>query len=158
MFIRALVSFLGAFCFHTSPPSPLCPIRRHSLRSGSILGEARPYLGDCPGLFPAPRQNLGPATVRALHGLSLMAARPPKTSAPSRPPAWTNEEWPLSLLLPSSDPKTKQPNGSKHKLTKAASLPGKNGNPTFAAVTAGYDKSPGEWLGVLSVTSGFGAQ
>ncbi|XP_007957641.1 transmembrane protein 131 [Orycteropus afer afer] len=43
----------------------------------------------------------------------------------------------------SSDPKTKQPSGSKHKLTKAASLPGKNGNPTFAAVTAGYDKSPG---------------
>lgn len=43
----------------------------------------------------------------------------------------------------SSDPKIKQPNGSKHKLTKAASLPGKNGNPTFAAVTAGYDKSPG---------------
>nr|XP_023396846.1 transmembrane protein 131-like isoform X2 [Loxodonta africana] len=42
-----------------------------------------------------------------------------------------------------SDPKTKQPSGSKHKLTKAASLPGKNGNPTFAAVTAGYDKSPG---------------
>ncbi|XP_032111251.1 transmembrane protein 131 isoform X4 [Sapajus apella] len=43
----------------------------------------------------------------------------------------------------SSDPKIKQPNGNKHKLTKAASLPGKNGNPTFAAVTAGYDKSPG---------------
>ncbi|XP_008052424.2 transmembrane protein 131-like [Carlito syrichta] len=42
-----------------------------------------------------------------------------------------------------SDPKTKQPNGGKHKLTKAASLPGKNGNPTFAAVTAGYNKSPG---------------
>ncbi|XP_071064811.1 transmembrane protein 131 isoform X2 [Dasypus novemcinctus] len=42
-----------------------------------------------------------------------------------------------------SDPKTKQPSGSKHKLTKAASLPGQNGNPTFAAVTAGYDKSPG---------------
>ncbi|EPY86242.1 transmembrane protein 131 [Camelus ferus] len=43
---------------------------------------------------------------------------------------------------PGSDPKMKQPSGSKHKLTKAASLPGKNGNPTFAAVTAGYDKSP----------------
>ncbi|XP_045443208.1 transmembrane protein 131 isoform X6 [Pipistrellus kuhlii] len=43
----------------------------------------------------------------------------------------------------SSDPKAKQPSGSKNKLTKAASLPGKNGNPTFAAVTAGYDKSPG---------------
>lgn len=31
----------------------------------------------------------------------------------------------------------------KHKLTKAASLPGRNGNPTFAAVAAGYDKNPG---------------
>uniref|UniRef100_A0AAY4DQ84 Transmembrane protein 131 n=1 Tax=Denticeps clupeoides TaxID=299321 RepID=A0AAY4DQ84_9TELE len=30
--------------------------------------------------------------------------------------------------------------GTKNKLT---SLPGKNGNPTFAAVAAGYDKSPG---------------
>uniref|UniRef100_A0A8C9P845 Transmembrane protein 131 n=1 Tax=Spermophilus dauricus TaxID=99837 RepID=A0A8C9P845_SPEDA len=46
-------------------------------------------------------------------------------------------------LYASLDPKIKQPNGSKSKLTKAASLPGKNGNPTFAAVTAGYDKSPG---------------
>uniref|UniRef100_A0A671R883 Transmembrane protein 131-like n=1 Tax=Sinocyclocheilus anshuiensis TaxID=1608454 RepID=A0A671R883_9TELE len=34
-----------------------------------------------------------------------------------------------------------------NKLTKSASLPGQNGNPTFAAVAAGYDKSPGEfWL------------
>lgn len=31
-----------------------------------------------------------------------------------------------------------------NKLTKSASLPGQNGNPTFAAVAAGYDKSPGE--------------
>ncbi|GAB1284887.1 Transmembrane protein 131 [Apodemus speciosus] len=41
-----------------------------------------------------------------------------------------------------SDTKAKQPSGSKSRLTKAASLPGKNGNPTFAAVAAGYDKSP----------------
>uniref|UniRef100_A0A803TGG9 Transmembrane protein 131 n=1 Tax=Anolis carolinensis TaxID=28377 RepID=A0A803TGG9_ANOCA len=33
--------------------------------------------------------------------------------------------------------------GAKHKVAKAASLPGRNGNPTFAAVAAGYDKSPG---------------
>lgn len=39
--------------------------------------------------------------------------------------------------------KSKQPSGTKHKLAKAASLPGRNGNPTFAAVAAGYDKSPG---------------
>ncbi|XP_036309803.1 transmembrane protein 131 isoform X7 [Pipistrellus kuhlii] len=52
----------------------------------------------------------------------------------------------------SSDPKAKQPSGSKNKLTKAASLPGKNGNPTFAAVTAGYDKSPARVCGVPSAT------
>lgn len=46
----------------------------------------------------------------------------------------------LSLF---SETKSKQPNGTKHKLAKAASLPGRNGNPTFAAVAAGYDKSPG---------------
>lgn len=57
----------------------------------------------------------------------------------------------LTLFLPSffwvlshfSETKPKQPNGTKHKLAKAASLPGRNGNPTFAAVAAGYDKSPG---------------
>uniref|UniRef100_A0A671TD33 Transmembrane protein 131-like n=1 Tax=Sinocyclocheilus anshuiensis TaxID=1608454 RepID=A0A671TD33_9TELE len=31
-----------------------------------------------------------------------------------------------------------------NKLTNSASLPGQNGNPTFAAVAAGYDKSPGD--------------
>lgn len=44
---------------------------------------------------------------------------------------------------PLSETKSKQPSGTKHKLAKAASLPGRNGNPTFAAVAAGYDKSPG---------------
>uniref|UniRef100_A0A6Q2XFU1 Transmembrane protein 131 n=1 Tax=Esox lucius TaxID=8010 RepID=A0A6Q2XFU1_ESOLU len=34
--------------------------------------------------------------------------------------------------------------GCKNKLTKSNSLPGQNGNPTFAAVAAGYDKSPGK--------------
>uniref|UniRef100_A0A8C5FAS5 Transmembrane protein 131 n=1 Tax=Gadus morhua TaxID=8049 RepID=A0A8C5FAS5_GADMO len=32
----------------------------------------------------------------------------------------------------------------KGKLIKSTSLPGQNGNPTFAAVAAGYDKSPGK--------------
>ncbi|XP_036599081.1 transmembrane protein 131 isoform X2 [Trichosurus vulpecula] len=43
----------------------------------------------------------------------------------------------------SNESEMKQPNGNKHKLSKTASLPGRNGNPTFAAVAAGYDKSPG---------------
>uniref|UniRef100_A0A4W5LYI2 Transmembrane protein 131 n=1 Tax=Hucho hucho TaxID=62062 RepID=A0A4W5LYI2_9TELE len=34
--------------------------------------------------------------------------------------------------------------GIKNKLTKSVSVPGQNGNPTFAAVAAGFDKSPGQ--------------
>lgn len=33
-----------------------------------------------------------------------------------------------------------------NKLSAATPLPGKNGNPTFAAVAAGYDKSPGKYV------------
>lgn len=32
-----------------------------------------------------------------------------------------------------------------NKLSPATPLPGKNGNLTFAAVAAGYDKSPGKY-------------
>ena len=31
-------------------------------------------------------------------------------------------------------------------MSTGTPLPGKNGNPTFAAVAAGYDKSPGEYV------------
>ncbi|XP_075708712.1 transmembrane protein 131 isoform X2 [Rhinoderma darwinii] len=44
---------------------------------------------------------------------------------------------------------------TKPKLTKASSLPGRNGNPTFAAVAAGYDKNPvGSGLSKSSVVKG----
>ncbi|XP_059515019.1 transmembrane protein 131 isoform X2 [Myotis daubentonii] len=70
---------------------------------------------------------------------------PASPSSPAAPCPLASRGSYSSILNSSSsgDPKTKQPSGSKNKLTKAASLPGKNGNPTFAAVTAGYDKSPG---------------
>ncbi|XP_039728432.1 transmembrane protein 131 isoform X2 [Pteropus medius] len=70
---------------------------------------------------------------------------PASPSPPAAPCPLTSRSSYSSIVNSSSisDPKIKQPSGSKHKLTKAASLPGKNGNPTFAAVTAGYDKSPG---------------
>ncbi|KAJ3584518.1 hypothetical protein NHX12_015013 [Muraenolepis orangiensis] len=42
-----------------------------------------------------------------------------------------------------SDLGSRAPPPTKAKLIKSVSLPGQNGNPTFAAVTAGYDKSPG---------------
>ncbi|XP_030057243.1 transmembrane protein 131 [Microcaecilia unicolor] len=48
-----------------------------------------------------------------------------------------------SSIVNISESKSKQPNGLKQKLAKTTSLPGRNGNPTFAAVAAGYDKSPG---------------
>ncbi|XP_074524110.1 transmembrane protein 131 isoform X2 [Halichoeres trimaculatus] len=46
-----------------------------------------------------------------------------------------------SVLNSNSEGNQKKAPGNK--LTAAAPLPGKNGNPTFAAVAAGYDKSPG---------------
>uniref|UniRef100_A0A8C4KTX3 Transmembrane protein 131 n=1 Tax=Equus asinus asinus TaxID=83772 RepID=A0A8C4KTX3_EQUAS len=67
----------------------------------------------------------------------------PASPSPPAAPCPFTARGSYSSIVNSSDPKTKQPNGSKHRLTKAASLPGKNGNPTFAAVAAGYDKSPG---------------
>ncbi|XP_028721234.1 transmembrane protein 131-like [Peromyscus leucopus] len=76
------------------------------------------------------------------HQTSPTAASSP--SPPTAPCPFTSRGSYSSIVnSSSSDTKAKQPSGSKSKLTKAASLPGKNGNPTFAAVTAGYDKSPG---------------
>ncbi|XP_028939043.1 transmembrane protein 131 isoform X2 [Ornithorhynchus anatinus] len=72
----------------------------------------------------------------------------PTTASPSPPPA----PFPFGLRGTYSnivnsgsgnEPKSKPPTSSKHRLAKAASLPGRNGNPTFAAVAAGYDRSPG---------------
>uniref|UniRef100_A0A8C0LIP5 Transmembrane protein 131 n=1 Tax=Canis lupus dingo TaxID=286419 RepID=A0A8C0LIP5_CANLU len=68
----------------------------------------------------------------------------PASPSPPAAPCPFSARGSYSSIVNSSS--SRWPNGSKHKLTKAASLPGKNGNPTFAAVTAGYDKSPGEWL------------
>lgn len=41
-----------------------------------------------------------------------------------------------------------------NKLPAVAPLPGKNGNPTFAAVAAGYDKSPGKYTQVTCRPNG----
>uniref|UniRef100_A0A672M950 Transmembrane protein 131 n=1 Tax=Sinocyclocheilus grahami TaxID=75366 RepID=A0A672M950_SINGR len=65
------------------------------------------------------------------------ACSPPPTS-PSLVPRGSYG----SVLHTSSEANLKKAPGNK--LTKSASLPGQNGNPTFAAVAAGYDKSPGD--------------
>uniref|UniRef100_A0A8C5C2I5 Transmembrane protein 131 n=1 Tax=Gadus morhua TaxID=8049 RepID=A0A8C5C2I5_GADMO len=59
---------------------------------------------------------------------------PPPAPPPPPPPA------PPSTLVDLGSKVTPAPKG---KLIKSTSLPGQNGNPTFAAVAAGYDKSPG---------------
>lgn len=41
-----------------------------------------------------------------------------------------------------------------NKLSAAVPLPGKNGTPTFAAVAAGYDKSPGQYITINTLISG----
>ncbi|KAJ8351780.1 hypothetical protein SKAU_G00232560 [Synaphobranchus kaupii] len=58
-----------------------------------------------------------------------------------------------SVLNTNSEIRPQKVGGNKNKLTKSISLPGKNGNPTFAAVAAGYDKSPGGSGPVKGATS-----
>uniref|UniRef100_A0A8C5SUV5 Transmembrane protein 131 n=1 Tax=Laticauda laticaudata TaxID=8630 RepID=A0A8C5SUV5_LATLA len=70
----------------------------------------------------------------------------PTSASPSPPPvslAYATRNSYSSIVNNCKDSKSKLLSGAKHKVTKAASLPGRNGNPTFAAVAAGYDKSPG---------------
>ncbi|KAK9401859.1 putative transmembrane protein [Crotalus adamanteus] len=70
----------------------------------------------------------------------------PTSASPSPPPAslaYVTRNSYSSIVNNCKDSKSKVLNVAKHKVTKAASLPGRNGNPTFAAVAAGYDKSPG---------------
>lgn len=119
----------------SSPSDDVCPVAPFPVFAAALSLHHDPALPF--HSFPSNKQSWSqsifhevPTAGTHVPGAVLQAPRPQPTL--------------LSLLLPSSDPKAKQLNGSKHKLTKAASLPGKNGNPTFAAVTAGYDKSPGE--------------
>ncbi|XP_047442865.1 transmembrane protein 131 isoform X2 [Mugil cephalus] len=67
---------------------------------------------------------------------SSTSCSPPPTS-----PSLLSRGTYSSVLNSNSESNQKKAPGNK--LSTAAPLPGKNGNPTFAAVAAGYDKSPG---------------
>ncbi|XP_071991808.1 transmembrane protein 131 isoform X3 [Engystomops pustulosus] len=70
----------------------------------------------------------------------------PAPTSPSPPPALGyGARSSYSSILNSSSTHELRMNSTvtKPKLAKASSLPGRNGNPTFAAVAAGYDKNPG---------------
>ncbi|XP_069826950.1 transmembrane protein 131 isoform X2 [Dendropsophus ebraccatus] len=70
----------------------------------------------------------------------------PAPTSPSPPPAlgYGARSSYSSIVNSSSNHELRMNSAvAKPKLTKASSLPGRNGNPTFAAVAAGYDKNPG---------------
>lgn len=62
---------------------------------------------------------------------------------------WIKLAWKCVELLLSSNSAscsdTSQKKAPGNKISAAAPHPGKNGTPTFAAVAAGYDKSPGKY-------------
>ncbi|XP_076004717.1 transmembrane protein 131 isoform X2 [Genypterus blacodes] len=67
-------------------------------------------------------------------------ARPCSPPPPTSPSLLSRGSY-SSVLNSNSEVNLKKAPGNK--LPSATSLPGKNGNPTFAAVAAGYDRSPG---------------
>ncbi|XP_075772646.1 transmembrane protein 131 isoform X3 [Pelodiscus sinensis] len=94
--------------------------------------------------------NLYKLSLQTLNADAFLKQRQtsPTPASPSPPPAnlaFVPRNTYSSIVNSScnNEAKSKQLNSAKHKLAKAASLPGRNGNPTFAAVAAGYDKSPG---------------
>ncbi|KAG6925474.1 transmembrane protein 131 [Chelydra serpentina] len=101
---------------------------------------------------PKPRatDNLYKLSLQTLNADAFLKQRQtsPTPASPSPPPAslaFVPRSTYSSIVNSScsNETKSKPLNGIKHKLAKTASLPGRNGNPTFAAVAAGYDKSPG---------------
>uniref|UniRef100_W5KX84 Transmembrane protein 131 n=1 Tax=Astyanax mexicanus TaxID=7994 RepID=W5KX84_ASTMX len=79
--------------------------------------------------------NADPFLKRPITSISRTSSPPP--TSPNLMPRGSYS----SVLNTSSEINLKKAPGNK--LAMSTSLPGKNGNPTFAAVAAGYDKSPG---------------
>uniref|UniRef100_A0A4W3KCM6 Transmembrane protein 131 n=1 Tax=Callorhinchus milii TaxID=7868 RepID=A0A4W3KCM6_CALMI len=136
-------------------PSPL--VKFLSSSSGQEMGNSSSSEGEKDS--PPPEWDIVPlsksSTTDSLHQLSMQTLNAdvflkrqssPMPGPPSPPPAMYNfspRAISYSSIVNNSDVGFKPVNSNKSKFTKAPSLPGKNGNPTFAAVAAGYDKSPG---------------
>uniref|UniRef100_A0A4W3JVH8 Transmembrane protein 131 n=1 Tax=Callorhinchus milii TaxID=7868 RepID=A0A4W3JVH8_CALMI len=137
-------------------PSPL--VKFLSSSSGQEMGNSSSSEGEKDS--PPPEWDIVPlskssSSTDSLHQLSMQTLNAdvflkrqssPMPGPPSPPPAMYNfspRAISYSSIVNNSDVGFKPVNSNKSKFTKAPSLPGKNGNPTFAAVAAGYDKSPG---------------
>ncbi|XP_062853334.1 transmembrane protein 131 [Trichomycterus rosablanca] len=84
-------------------------------------------------------QQISIQTMNADHFLKRQSFGPcsPPPTSPTLMPGVSYS----SVLNTNSEVNSKKAPGNK--VTKSTSLAGQNGNPTFAAVAAGYDKSPG---------------
>ncbi|KAM4547800.1 transmembrane protein 131 isoform 1-T1 [Odontesthes bonariensis] len=85
-------------------------------------------------------QQISLQTINADHFLKRSATAGTYSPPPTSPNLLSRGTY-SSVLNSNSEINQKKAPGNK--LSTGAPLPGKNGNPTFAAVAAGYDKSPG---------------
>ncbi|XP_029905058.1 transmembrane protein 131 isoform X2 [Myripristis murdjan] len=98
--------------------------------------------------LPLPKNSIQPDSLQQI-SIQTMNADPflkrsvsaRTCSPPPSSPGLVSRGTYSSVLNTSSEGNLKKAPGNK--LSVATSLPGKNGNPTFAAVAAGYDRSPG---------------
>ncbi|KAJ8407276.1 hypothetical protein AAFF_G00278500 [Aldrovandia affinis] len=137
-----------------SRPSPLVKFLSNSLgqelgHSSSSEGEkdSTPPEWDCVPLHKSlsPADSLQQISLRTMNADPFLKRPLASLSRTCSPPpiALVARGSYSSVLNTSSETGLPKPGGNKNKLTKSSSLPGKNGNPTFAAVAAGYDKNIG---------------
>ncbi|KAI5109355.1 transmembrane protein 131 isoform X1 [Silurus meridionalis] len=129
-------------------PSPLAKLNGflHDFSSGSEgEKESPPPEWDVPlkaSVQADSLQQISLQTMNADHFLKRPISAITRTcSPPPISPTLIPRNSYSSVLNTSSEVTSKKAPGNK--LVKSTSLPGQNGNPTFAAVAAGYDKSPG---------------
>ncbi|XP_072433108.1 transmembrane protein 131 isoform X1 [Chiloscyllium punctatum] len=138
-------------------PSPL--VKFLSSGSGQEMGNSSSSEGEKDS--PPPEWDIVPISksssssdslqqlsIQTLHADVFLKRQSSPMPGPPSPPPGTSQNLifrapSYSSIVNNSDAGIKPVNSSKSKIVKSASLPGKNGNPTFAAVAAGYDKSPG---------------
>ncbi|KAL2088020.1 hypothetical protein ACEWY4_016848 [Coilia grayii] len=118
-------------------PLHKCPLTVDSLQQISLQ-----TLNADPFLKRSSNSSSSSAGAGASFSSSCSSSSVARTSCSPPPPSSPRGTY-SSVLNTGSETVCKVSTGTKNKLTKSVSLPGQNGNPTFAAVAAGYDKSPG---------------
>ncbi|XP_069747987.1 transmembrane protein 131 isoform X2 [Narcine bancroftii] len=133
-------------------PSPL--VKFLSSGSGQEMGNSSSSEGekDSPppewDIVPIPKTSgssdgLQQLSIQTLNADIFLKNQSSLVPGPPSPPPGSSHNLIASYSSIVNNSDCIKPANGKSKTTKTTSLPGKNGNPTFAAVAAGYDKSPG---------------